>query len=422
MLKGIKGNIVYTKKIDELTIIENGYVIWDDNQVIGVFKELPKEYKNINIKDYKDCIIMPGLCDLHIHAPQYNFRGSGMDLELMQWLNEYTFLEEAKFKDINYAKKIYTKFVKDLVKSPTTRASIFATIHIDATIELMNILEKSNLKTYVGKVNMNRNCPDILTEYNADISISNTNKWLEKVKEKYKNTNCIITPRFVPSCDSKLLAGLGKISKEKNLPNQSHISENKKEIELVKEYEPDSKFYGDVYYKYNLFGGENKTIMAHCVYSNEEEINLMKKQGVYVAHCPASNMNLSSGVAPVRKFLDRGLNVGVGTDVGAGHSLSMLRAMADSIQVSKLRWRLMDDSLAPLKVCEVFYMATKGGGSFFGKVGSFEKDYEMDAIIIDDSMINNIAGYSIEDRLERIIYLDSEIDIISKYVSGKKLF
>lgn len=162
--------------------------------------------------------------------------------------------------------------------------------------------------------------------------------------------------------------------------------------------------------------------MAHCVYSNEEEINLMKKQGVYVAHCPASNMNLSSGVAPVRKFLDRGLNVGIGTDVGAGHSLSMLRAMADSIQVSKLRWRLMDDSLAPLKVCEVFYMATKGGGSFFGKVGSFEKDYEMDAIIIDDSMINNIAGYSIEDRLERIIYLDSEIDIISKYVSGKKLF
>ncbi len=422
MLKGLKGNIVYTKTTDKLTIIENGYIIWDENKVIGAFKELPKEYEDIKIKDYKDCIIMPGLCDLHVHAPQYKFRGSGMDLELMEWLDKYTFPEEAKFKDIDYAKKIYDRFVQDLLKSPTTRASIFGTIHVDSTIELMDLLEKSHLKTYVGKVNMNSNCPDILTEHDADTSISNTKEWLEKIKNKYKNTKPILTPRFVPCCDSKLLDGLGKLSEEENLPKQSHLSENPKEVAFVKEYEPRSKFYGDAYYMHNLFGGKNKTIMAHCVYSSEEEIELMKKQCVYVAHCPASNMNLSSGVAPIRKFLDKELNIGIGTDVGGGHSLSMFRAMADSIQVSKLRWRLMDDSLSPLKISEVFYMATKGGGSFFGKVGSFEKDYEMDAIIIDDSSINTIVKYSIEDRIERIIYLDGETNILSKYVDGKILF
>ena len=125
--------------------------------------------------------------------------------------------------------------------------------------------------------------------------------------------------------------------------------------------------------------------MAHCVYSGEEETVLMKEQGVFVAHCPQSNTNLSSGIAPVRSYLDQGLHVGLGTDIAGGHSLSMLRAIADAIQVSKLRWRLVDDSLKALKFEEAFYLATMGGGEFFGKAGSFLKDYEFDAVILDDS-------------------------------------
>ncbi len=418
----IKGNIVYTIKSSELTIVENGIIVCEDDKIIGVFETLPKKFEGIKITDYGDKLIMPGLNDLHVHAPQYRFRGTGMDIELLDWLETYTFPEEAKFIELNYAKKSYFKFVNDLKKSPTTRASIFATIHAEATIELMNLLEDSGLVTYVGKVNMNQNSPDNLKEKDAETSLRNTVEWLDAIVGKYNNTYPIITPRFVPSCDGKLLDMLGDLSNSYHLPNQSHLSENPSEINLVLKCEPNSKFYGDAYYMHNLFGGKNRTIMAHCVYSGDEEIELIRKQGVYIAHCPTSNINLSSGIAPVRKYLDIGLKIGLGSDIAGGHSLSIFKAMADAIQVSKLRWRLLDDGLKPLKVSEAFYMATKGGGAFFGKVGSFEENYEMDAIVIDDTGINDLYSYSIENRLERVIYLDNEIKLISKYVRGKKIF
>jgi guanine deaminase len=421
MLWAIKGNIIYSKNSDELVTVKNGFLVCKDDKIIKVYKELPEEYKDIQITDYGNHLVIPGLCDLHVHAPQYTYRGSGMDLELLDWLNAYTFPEEAKFKNIDYAKKNYNEFVNALKKSPTTRASIYATIHVDSTVELMNLLEESGLTTYVGKVNMDRNSPDILTEENAETAMMNTIEWLETVMGKYQNTMPVITPRFIPSCDGELLKILGELSEKYNIPNQSHLSENINEINWVRELEPESDFYGDAYYRYNLFGGKNKTIMAHCVYSEESEIELIKQQGVYIAHCPASNTNIASGIAPAKRYLDENLNIGLGTDVAGGHSLSMFRAIADAIQVSKLRWRLVDSSFLPLKVSEAFYMATKGGGSFFGKVGSFEKDYEMDAVVIDDSMLNKQIETNIENRLERIIYLDNEVNIVSKYVKGKKV-
>jgi guanine deaminase len=421
MLWAIKGNIIYSKNSDELVTVKNGFVVCKNDKIIQVYKELPEQYKNIQITDYGNHLVIPGLCDLHVHAPQYSYRGSGMDLELLDWLNAYTFPEEAKFENIDYAKKNYKDFVNALGKSPTTRASIYATIHVDSTVELMNLLEESGLATYVGKVNMDRNSPDILTEENAETAMKNTVEWLESVIGKYQNTMPVITPRFIPSCDGELLKILGELSEKYNIPNQSHLSENINEINWVRELEPESAFYGDAYYRYNLFGGKNKTIMAHCVYSEDTEIELIKQQGVYIAHCPASNTNIASGIAPAKRYLEENLNIGLGTDVAGGHSLSMFRAIADAIQVSKLRWRLVDSSFLPLKVSEAFYMATKGGGSFFGKVGSFEKGYEMDAVVIDDSMLNMQNVNNIENRLERIIYLDNDVNIVSKYVKGKKL-
>jgi guanine deaminase len=418
----IKGNIIFTVNAKELNIVENGFIVSEDEKVVGVFEELPKEYEGIEVTDYGNKLIIPGLMDLHVHAPQYTYRGTGMDLELLEWLDTFTFPEESKYQELEYAKNVYSRFVEDMRKSATTRASVFATIHVDATVELMDLFEKSGLVAYVGKVNMDRNSPEYLTETDATTSEKNTIEWLEKVANRYENTKPIITPRFVPTCDSDLMTKLGNISKEYNIPNQSHLSENPSEVAWVSELEPESKFYGDAYYQNGLFGGENKTIMAHCVYSNEDEIALMKKQGVYIAHCPASNTNLASGIAPARKYLDENMNIGLGSDVAGGHSLSIFRAMSDAIQVSKLRWRLQDESLKPLKVSEALYMATKGGGSFFGKVGSFEEGYEMDAVVIDDSGINNYNSHKLENRVERVMYLDNEVEIVSKYVKGKKLF
>ena len=162
--------------------------------------------------------------------------------------------------------------------------------------------------------------------------------------------------------------------------------------------------------------------MAHCVHCPDDEIALMKERGVYIAHCSQSNSNLSSGIAPVRRYLEEGLHIGLGSDIAGGTSLSIFRAMSDAIQTSKLRWRLVDDSLKALTVEEVFYMATKGGGSFFGKVGSFAPGYEFDAVIMDDSALLHPQPLSPKQRLERLIYLSDDRHIQGKYVAGVELF
>ncbi len=417
----IKGNVVFTRNSSELSIIENGIIICEENKVVGVFSELPQQYKDISITDYGNRIILPGLVDLHVHAPQYAFRGTGMDLELLDWLNTFTFVEEAKFGDIDYARKVYAKLVSDLQKSATTRASIFASIHVESTIELMTLLENSGLIAYVGKVNMNRNCPDTLTEVDAKNSNAQTLRWLKAIEGKFSNISPIITPRFIPTCDDELLDYLGKISQERSIPNQSHLSENLGEIAWVKELKPDAKFYGDAYHMHGLFGGDNKTIMAHCIHCCDSEIDLIKEQGVYIAHCPTSNVNLSSGIAPAKKYLDKGINIGLGSDVAGGHTLSMFKVMSDAIGMSKLYWRLQDNSQKPLTISEALYMATKGGGSFFGDVGSFEAGYEMDAIVLDDTELNYFGSTDITNRLESIIYQDYAVEITAKYVNGNRI-
>ena len=146
------------------------------------------------------------------------------------------------------------------------------------------------------------------------------------------------------------------------------------------------------------------------------------KNGVFVAHCPASNMNLTSGIAPIRKYLDLGLNIGLGSDIAGGHSLSIFKAITDAIQVSKMYYRLVNENYKPLVFTEAFYLATKGGGSFFGNVGSFECGYEFDAIIMDDSVLEHPQKLNLVERMERAVYLNlDEKNLIAKYVAGKKI-
>ena len=144
---------------------------------------------------------------------------------------------------------------------------------------------------------------------------------------------------------------------------------------------------------------------------------------MFVAHCPASNINLSSGIAPIRKYLDKGLNIGLGSDVAGGHTDSIFRAITDAIQVSKIYFSMIDKNQKPLVFSEAFYLATKGGGKFFGKVGSFEQGYEFDAIVLDDSVLPHPQQLSLAERVERAVYLGlDQKNIVSKYVAGKKIF
>ena len=188
-----------------------GYVVCRDGKCAGVFDEIPHQYKEFELRNFKDNLIIPGMVDLHIHAPQYAFRGMGMDYELIEWLNTQTFPEEAKYKDTDYAKKAYKIFADNMKKSATTRACIFATRHREATEILMDLMEKTGLVTFVGKINMDRSAPDELVEESADISAFNTFGWINGIAGKYKRTKPILTPRFVPSCTDNLMDQLREI-------------------------------------------------------------------------------------------------------------------------------------------------------------------------------------------------------------------
>ena len=417
----LKGTICYSISPQELSITPNSYLICSKGKCAGIFPVLPEKYRGIPCTDYKDDLIIPGLTDLHVHAPQYTFRSSGMDLELLDWLNTYAFPQEARYENLEFARSAYSIFAEDMKKSPNTRACIFGTLHVPATELLMELMDKTGLKTMIGKVNMDRNGSPILQETSAEASAQATVAWIEDTLNRFENTMPILTPRFTPACTDQLMAKLSQIQKKYHLPMQSHLSENFGEIEWVKELCPSTHFYGEAYHQFQLFGGDCPTIMAHCVHSSEEELALMKKQGVYVAHCPQSNTNLSSGIAPARHYLEAGLHVGLGSDIAGGTSLSILRAMADAIQVSKLYWRLVDSSAKPLTLEEAFYLGTEGGGSFFGKVGSFREGYEFDAVILNSSTIPTPLSLSPKDRLERLVYLSDDRNITGKYVSGRKI-
>ncbi len=416
----LKGDILFAKSTNEFSANENSFVLCIDGKCKGVYKKIPSKFKGIKVYDYTGRMIIPGLIDIHLHAPQYQFVGLHMDLKLLDWLNQYTFPEEAKYKNLAYAKKAYDIFVNDLKKSPTTRFSMFATIHNDATLYLMKKLEEAGFKGFVGKVNMDRNSPKYLIE-STKASIANTESWIKK-SNKFNNIKPIITPRFIPSCTNELLYALSSIAEKYNLPIQSHLSENCAEIEWVKELVRDCKSYEKAYDKFGMFGTISNTVMAHYVWPDEEGEELIKNRKVWVAHSPSSNNNISSGIAPIGRYLKEGIKVGLATDVAGGSYLSMFRAIEDSITASKIRKTLFDKDVDSINIVQAFYIATKGGGEFFGKVGSFEEDYEFDAIVLDESHIPTtlFKELSLIERFERFIYRPNS-NVYAKFIAGKKI-
>lgn len=402
----LQGHICYTPEADKLVIRENAYAVCEDGICRGVFDEIPEQFTGMEVIDCGDRLILPGMSDLHIHAPQFAYRGTGMDCELLDWLETHAFPEESRYADPEYASKAYGIFAQKMRESATTRAVVFATIHPEATLILMDLMEKSGVVSLVGKVNMDRNAPPELTERDALQAAAGTRRFIEEsLKRGYRRTKPIVTPRFVPSCTDALMEELGRIREEYDLPVQSHLSENPGEIDLVRELEPDAAFYGDAYDRHGLFGRGGNTVMAHCVWSSPEETQRILDNGVWIAHCPSSNMNIKSGIAPVRRYLEKGIRIGLGTDVAGGTSESMFRAVTDAIQASKMYWRHVDETAKPLTFPESLYMATKGGGSFFGRVGSFEDGYAFDAVVLDDSCEPAARPLPVRDRLERAFYL-----------------
>ncbi|MBQ7191885.1 MAG: amidohydrolase family protein [Paludibacteraceae bacterium] len=424
-MRAYRANILFTPTPDAFSIVERGYVIVNSEGLVEAVTDCVDRYQTehnmpqIEVTDYGDRLLIPAFNDLHIHAPQYRNLGLGLDEELLPWLNKYTFPEEAKFADSGYAERIYRRFVHELWMQGTMRSCAFATIHPETTKRLMQLFREAGLGGYVGLVGMDRNSPDNLRNTPKEVETFHLEQLEECLSLHSDRVRTILTPRFIPSCTPEMLRVYGRLAGEHNLPVQSHLSENRSEIEWVKELEPLSTCYADAYRRYGLLG-QTPTLMAHCCYSAGEEMQMLKENKVTVVHCPTSNTNLASGIAPVATFLKEGINVGLGTDVSAGHYMSMLRVMQYAIQVSKLHYARSEGQIPFLSLSEAFYLATKAGGSFFGKVGSFEKGYAFDALVIDDSYLN-YDHYTLADRIQRFVYVGDDRDIRIRFCQGQAL-
>jgi len=418
MKKIYKANILFTKEKDRFEVVENGYVIVENGLVVDVAANVSESYcQDAEVIDFGDKLLIPAMNDMHVHAPQVHNQGVAMDLELLPWLQNYTFPEESKYADVAYAERMYCRFLHTQWLFGTMRSVVFGTVHTESTRRLMKLYQVAGMGAMVGKVAMNRNCPPALCE-DVEAAIDGNEQLIAEFNQPNALVRPIITPRFVPSCTPELLKACGELAAKYQLPVQSHLSENTSEIAWVAELEPESKSYGDAYNRYGLFG-QTPTIMAHCVWTRGEELELMKRNGVMVAHCPTSNFNLSSGMAPVRTLLDEGVHIGLGSDISGGHDLNMFRMLVYAIQVSKMHYQ-QNHAKAFLTLPEVFWLATKSAGRFFGKVGSFEPGYEFDALVIDDAVLYP-DEYPLPHRLERYIYLGDDRQIVHRFCRGEEV-
>ncbi|KAI1142922.1 guanine deaminase [Hypoxylon sp. FL0543] len=337
----------------------------------------------------------PGFIDTHLHAPQYPNVGIFGNSTLLDWLNTYTFPMEASFSALPKARRVYTRVIRQTLSHGTTTAAYYATIHVPATNLLADLCFSMGQRAFVGRVCMDNLGPDYYLDESPTASLSATQATIDHIRSidpSFDLITPILTPRFAPACTRDVMTGLGKMHIETGLPIQTHISENINEIQLVREIFPDCENYADVYDKFGLLG--RKTILAHAIHLTEEEADLIAGKGSKVAHCPCSNSALTSGEARVRWLLEKGIGVGLGTDMSGGYSPSMLEAARQAAMVSNHRampagkWADVpagEREHAKLSVAEVLHLATRGGAEVVGladKVGAFEVGKQWDAQLV----------------------------------------
>jgi guanine deaminase len=415
--KAYKGNIIYSENKDTLISKENSYILVVNGVVKEICYELPEGFPKENIIDFGDRLIIPGFCDMHVHAPQFLQRGIGMDRELLDWLNTYTYPNEAKFKDVDHAKKIYTLFVDELIRQGTLHVNCFPSIHYEASEILFDILRERGLFAFTGKLNMDQNSPEYYIE-ETEQSIIETERFI-KEHIKAGEVKVSIVPRFSITCSEKLLSGLGDLAERYEVPVHSHMCEAVNEMKVCKELFPDYKNGAEIFYKNKLLGN-TPTIMAHCIFMDEDVLELMKNPNCMAVHCPDATSNVNAGgIMPVKKLLEMGINLALGSDIGSGASLSIARCIATTIQHSKIR-NMFDPQWNAVTLSEAFYMATRSGGRYFEKVGAFEEGYWFNALVIDDSNIYSEDINPLE-RLERFCYMGDDRNIAKRYIKGKEI-
>ncbi|TQS35015.1 hypothetical protein Golomagni_04579 [Golovinomyces magnicellulatus] len=358
--------------------------------------------------------------DTHIHAPQFSNSGIFGKTTLLDWLDTYTFPTEGSMEDLSKASQVYTRCIQRTLSHGTTTAVYFATRHVNASNLLADICLAKGQRAFIGRCCMDSELnPVYYRDLSPEACINDTRASIEHIAAidpQNKLITPIITPRFALSCTSHAMHALGLLQKETGLPVQTHISETKSEVNLVRELFPQCTSYADVYDQHGLLG--EKTILAHAVHLTEEESNLIKLRRSKISHCPISNSALASGQARIRWLLEKGIDVGLGSDVSGGYSTSILETARHALLVSR-HVATHDNDEAKLSVEEVLYLATRGGAKLVGmekKIGAFEVGMIWDAQLIGLSMCRDETSPTEDDGLVDIFSWEEEENQINKWL------
>jgi guanine deaminase len=425
--KIIKGKLLTAISPEMILFHDPGYLfITEDGIIEDVRNDIPKgSEQNQEYFDYSDKLICPGFIDIHNHLPQFTLSGLYRG-NLLEWLKDIVFPAEERLSSPEVAEQFAERFFQELLSRGTTTTSSYVTSHKDATEIAFQCAERSGIRAFLGNVLMDQNAPDYLIK-DAPVLLRDSEELIEKWDGRDGRLHYVLTPRFAPTCSFDLLKGIGKIAKKRGVHIQSHLAESKEEIATVMDIFSDFDNYTDVYYRAGLL--TEKTITAHCIYLNESERELLKETGTKISHCPSSNRFLQSGIMPYRKLEKTGIPIGLGTDVGAGYSLSMFSEMREAIESSKtIHFLDSSNNYKPMTSTEAFYLATLGGAkalSLEDETGSLERGKSADFSIIDIERLNvfNEAFFSNpEDLISKLIYGNGENYIEEVFVKGKLVF
>lgn len=403
---------------DGLLVLENGNV-----KELGSYKSLQAKYAGISITAYPEMLCMPGFVDTHIHFPQTETIAAYGE-QLLEWLNKYTFPTEQKFKDKAYAQKVAAIFLDELLKNGTTTALVFAAVYPESVEAFFEAACQRNLRMIAGKVMMDRNAPDLLQdtpESSYQQSKQLIQKWHKKGRLLYA-----VTPRFAITSSDEQLHLAGKLLDEfPDVYLHTHISENQSEVEWVDKLFPQCNGYLDVYDRAGLV--RDRSVFAHGVHLTDNEFQRLSEAKAAIAFCPTSNLFLGSGLFNLEraKSIEHPVKLGLGTDVGAGTSFSMLQTALEAYKVAQLRRQ----KLSPF---QALFLATLGGAralNLDSKIGNFDSGKEADFIVLDLRSTrlmafrnDNVTPTSIAALAEKVftlIVLGDDRAICATYIMGE---
>jgi guanine deaminase len=381
--------------------------------------------------------LLPGLVDLHVHAPQWPQLGLALDLPLEDWLQAYTFPLEARYVDTEYARKVYESLVGGLLANGTTTALYFGTIHLAATQTLADICLRRFQRALIGRVAMDDpvQCPAFYRDASAGVAEAETRAFISYVRSMPGNESGlilpVITPRFIPSCTDELLRGLGRLARETSCHVQTHCSESDwaHEFVLARCGVTDTA----ALQRFGLLS--RRTILAHGNFIDGPDVATILEAGSGIAHCPLSNVYFSDAVFPLQRMLNRGVHVGLGTDISGGASPSILENARHAVIASRSLEAGVDPGLSRARrrspgsridATTAFWLATAGGGIALDlPIGLFREGYQFDAIVLDgqtpDSNLHLEENAAPDTVLQKIVYLATRADIKEVWVANRRV-